>query len=63
MNPLTFPAMGQIVLLLFFLKDGDGIIQPKKVDMPLNKQTVMQYQEFLSNINWYKIPFLVFISI
>ena len=33
------PAIGWIVPLLFFYKDGFGIKSPIKVDMPLNKET------------------------
>ena len=32
------PAMGWIILLLFFYKDGFGIKYPTKVDIPLNKE-------------------------
>ena len=39
MNPLIFPAMGLIVLLLFFKENGFGIKKPTKVDMPLNIET------------------------
>ena len=40
MKPLTVPlAMGQIVLLLFFYKNGFGIELHRKVDMPSNKET------------------------
>ena len=34
-----FPAIGKIVLQLFFYKDGFGFKYPKRVDMPLNKET------------------------
>ena len=39
MKPLIIPAMGWIVLLLFFLENGFGIKYLTKVDMPLNKET------------------------
>ena len=39
MNPLILPAMSEIVPLLFFWKVSFGIEQPRKVDMPLNKET------------------------
>ena len=39
MNPLILPAMGYIVSLLSFLKDGFSLEEPTKVDMPLNKET------------------------
>ena len=35
----SLPAMGQIVPLLFFSRDGFNIKSPTKVDMPLNKET------------------------
>ena len=34
MNPLILPARGQKVLLLSFYKDGFGIKNPTKIDMP-----------------------------
>ena len=34
-NPFILPAMGLIVLLLLFCKDGFGIKQSKKIDMQL----------------------------
>ena len=39
MNSLISSAMGWIELLLFFYKDGFGIIYPMKFNMPLNKET------------------------
>ena len=38
MNPLIPQAMGQIVALLVFYKDGFGIKYPTKADMTLNKK-------------------------
>ena len=38
MNPLIPTAMGYILPLLFFYKDGFGIKKPMKADMPLNKE-------------------------
>ena len=35
----NLPAMDQTVSLLFFYKDGFGIIQPTKVDMLLSQET------------------------
>ena len=39
MNPLILPAMGLIIPLLFFSKDGFGIKLPQKFDMLLNNVT------------------------
>ena len=39
MNPIISIAMGLIVPLLSFYKDGFGIKQPMKTDMLLNEQT------------------------
>ena len=38
-----------LVSLLFFSKDGFGIKQPEKVDMPLNRET-----QLLNNKNFLK---------
>ena len=45
MNPFILPAMGLIVRLLFFYKDGFGIKLPTKVDMPLNKENLTLNKE------------------
>ena len=42
-NPLILPAMGWIVQLLFFLKEGFGIELPTNVDMPLTKPNLKLY--------------------
>ena len=39
MKPLISLAIGQIVPVLFFYKDGLGIKWPIQVDMPLKKET------------------------
>ena len=38
MNSLILPAMGPIIPLLSFYKNGFSIKLPVKVDMPLNKE-------------------------
>ena len=43
MYPLIPLAMGSIVSLLFFYKDGFEIKYTTKVDMPLNKETEPNY--------------------
>ena len=39
MNSLIPPAIGSIVPLLFFYKDGLDIKKPMKVSMPVNKRS------------------------
>ena len=50
MNPLILPAMGSIVPLSFFLKEGFGIKLPKEVDLPSNKET----KSFIYTVKWLK---------
>ena len=38
MNYLIFPTMGQLILRLFFYKNGSGCKWPTKVDMPSNEE-------------------------
>ena len=47
MNTFITPAMGYLVPQLFFYKEGFGIKYPRKVDMPLNKQTKSISKTFL----------------
>ena len=42
MNLLILQAIGQIIPLLFFSKDGIGIKWPTKVDMPLKQRNQNQ---------------------
>ena len=46
MNPIIPPAMCYVAPQQFFYKDGFGIKQPKKIDMPFNKETKPNLKRF-----------------
>ena len=57
MNPLILPAMGLIILWLFFEKDGFGMEYPAKVETKLNLCfTINTFMQSPSKSSYTKIP-------